>query len=163
MCRRNAFLELGGFYEPFFFATTEVDLATRMLAAGWDVRYLPTAGFDHMKEPGGRSSFERVLRHRIRNQLWYFWLRFPTAIAVRRMLAYGLFDLFNALHRGVPKAWPGGIADAWRERDRIRGDRNPIPKELVGRAEGRRGRMHAKLILIRIRERLPLRRFGRRR
>ena len=141
MCRRSAFLQVGGFYEPFFFATTEVDLATRMLAAGWDVRYLPAAAFDHMKEPGGRASFERVLRRRIRNQIWYFCLRFPLAVAGRRVVAYALFDLINAVFRGVPKAWPGGIADAWRQRELVKGDRDPIPRDLVARVEGRRGRM----------------------
>ena len=37
----------GGFLEPFFSGGAELDLATRMIARGWDVRYLPTAVFDH--------------------------------------------------------------------------------------------------------------------
>ena len=163
MVRREAFLDVGGFYEPFFFATTEVDLTTRMLAGGWDVRYLPTASFDHMKVPGGRDSLGGTLRRRIRNQLWYFWLRFPADIAVRRMVGYGAFDLFNAAYRGVPGAWFGAVADAWRQRETVRGDRQPIPRSLVARAELTRGSMHRQLLLSRLRERLGGREAARRR
>jgi GT2 family glycosyltransferase len=163
MVRRSAFLEVGGFYEPFFFASNEVELATRFLAAGWDVRYLPTAEFDHMKVPGGRDSLEGTLRRRIRNQIWYFWLRFPADIAIRRIIAYGLFDLFNCLYRGVPKGWFGGVADAWRDRAAIRGDRHPVPRKVVKRTELKRGAMHRQLLAERARERLGGRESARRR
>lgn len=155
LVRGDAFAEVGGFYEPFFFTAEGVELATRLLAAGWEVRYLPAAAFDHLKAPGGRAPLHEVLRRRIRNQLWYFWLRFPLDVAVRRMLAYGLFDLVNAVYRGVPSAWPGGVADAWRQRRLIRGHRAPVPRSALARVEGRRGRMHARLVLHRLGERAP--------
>lgn len=152
MVRRRAYVEVGGFYEPFFFASTEVDLATRFLAAGWDVRYQPRAAFDHMKVPAGRASIDDVLRLRIRNHLWYLWLRFPLSVAVPRMVAYGAFDLLNAVYRGAARSWAGGVVDAWRLRDRVRADRAPIPRSLVARAEGRRLRMHLEVVTVRLRE-----------
>ena len=152
MVRRAAYLAVGGFYEPFFFASTEVDLATRLLAAGWDVRYQPRAAFDHMKVAAGRASVHDVLRLRIRNHFWYLWLRFPLAVAVPRIVAYALFDLLNAAYRGAPRSWLGGVVDAWRQRSLVAGDRAPVPRSLVARVEGRRLRMHAQVITRRLRE-----------
>lgn len=153
MVRRQAFLDVGGFFEPFFFGTTEVDLTTRLLGAGWDVRYLPTAPFDHMKVPAGRASFLDVLQLRIRNQLWYFWLHFPPWLAVRRMATYAVFDLLNAVHRKVIPSWRRGIAEAWRDRHKVRAYRAPLPRDVLRRAEGRRFRMHVELVLTRAYER----------
>jgi GT2 family glycosyltransferase len=48
MMRRSALLEVGGWFEPYYLALSELDVSTRMIAAGWDVRYLPTAPFDLM-------------------------------------------------------------------------------------------------------------------
>ena len=159
MIRRDAYLETGGFFEPYFLTVSELDLSTRLIAAGWDVRYLPTAAFHHLKhEPAvaegesgvhANAALENVrwtLRLRIRNQLWYFWLRFPQALAARRIAAYLAFDLVECVYRGAPAAWTGGILDAWRERDRVRAARHPLPREVLRRAELNRGRMHLRLL-----------------
>ena len=158
LVRRDAFLEAGGFYEPYFFGNAELDLATRLVPRGWSVRYLPEALFDHLKVPSGRMAFEDTLAIRIRNQLWYFWLRFPTSVALRRWVQYGAFDLFNALHRGVPRAFPRGVAMAWRQRDRVRSDRRPIPRSLVRAVERDRWRLHVELVRRRLADRLARRR-----
>src|SRR5579884_377398 len=44
--RREAFLDVGGFFEPFFFGSVEVELTTRLVAAGWTATYQPKAEFD---------------------------------------------------------------------------------------------------------------------
>ena len=49
MIRRQAYLEAGGFFAPYFLASSEVDLGARLQANGWEVRYFPQAAFDHMK------------------------------------------------------------------------------------------------------------------
>jgi len=151
LVRREAFLEVGGFYEPFFFGSTEVELSTRLLAAGWDVRYQPAAQFDHMKVPAGRASLHDVLRLRIRNQVWYFWLRFPTRQAVLRIAGYGFFDLLNAIYRREPGSWLGGMGDAWRQRHLVVADRAPVPIALLARIEGGRSRLHVQVVLRRLR------------
>ena len=68
MVRRTAFLEAGGFYAPYFFMTSEVDLSTRMLKLGWDVRYAPAAAFEHLKDPGGIERNRRHTRLDLRRQ-----------------------------------------------------------------------------------------------
>jgi GT2 family glycosyltransferase len=153
MVRRDAFLDAGGFFGPYFFTVSEVDLATRLIGRGWDVRYLPAAAFEHRKALGGRAS-GRTLRLRVRNQVWYFCLRFPAAVAARRIPAYLVFDLIECVYRGVPSAWAGGIADAWRQRDRVRGHRDPLPRRAVRRAELNRGRMHIRLLAHMVRRRV---------
>jgi hypothetical protein len=145
LVRRDAFLEVGGFFAPYFFTVSEVDVATRLIGRGWDVRYFPAAKFEHRKAPGGRAS-ERTMRLRVRNQLWYFWLRFPAAMAARRIPAYLVFDLIECTYRGVPRAWTSAIAEAWRERGRVREFRDPLPRAAVRRAELSRGRLHLRLL-----------------
>lgn len=147
MMRKRALAEAGGWFEPYYLAHSELDLSTRMIAAGWDVRYLPTAEFDHMKASGGMRGIADTLRYRIRNQIWYFWLRFPVAVAALRIPFYLAFDLIESSYRGVVRAaWLRAIADAWRERERIRGMRNPLSRPIRRRAEMNRGRMHIKLL-----------------
>jgi GT2 family glycosyltransferase len=153
MVRRDAFLDAGGFFAPYFFTVSEVDVATRLIGGGWDVRYLPNAVFEHRKAPGGRAG-ARTMRLRVRNQLWYFWLRFPASVAVRRIPAYLLFDLIECTYRRVPGAWAGGIAEAWRERARVSAFRDPLPRQAVRRAEMHRGRMHLRLLAHMVRRKL---------
>ena len=138
MLRRSAYLEVGGFFEPYFYLSSEIDLATRLLEAGWDVRYVPHAQFDHMKAQSGRSS-DRALYFRIRNHLWYLWLRFPASVALLRSAGYLLFDLIDATH----------------QRELVRGARRPVPREIRRRAELNRGRTHVRLLAGQLRRRLP--------
>lgn len=153
MVRRDAFLEVGGFFAPYFFTVSEVDVTTRLIGRGWDVRYFPHAEFEHRKALGGRAS-ERTMRLRVRNQIWYFWLRFPASVAARRIPAYLAFDLIECLYRGVPRAWSSAIAEAWRERERVREFRDPLPRGAVRRAELKRGRLHLRLLAHMVRRRL---------
>ncbi len=147
MMRKRALLEAGGWFKPYYLALSELDLSTRMIASGWDVRYLPTAAFDHMKASGGMRGIAGTLYYRIRNQIWYFWLRYPVAVAAVRIPFYLTFDLIESIYRGAFRAaWLRAIADAWRDRGRIRGMRQPLPRAVRRRAEMNRGRMHVKLL-----------------
>jgi GT2 family glycosyltransferase len=146
MIRRTAYLEVGGFFEPYFLASSEVDLGARLQANGWQVRYFPQAAFDHMKAESERQSSELNLYYRIRNHLWYIWLRFPTSVAVRRTIGYLAFDLVEATYRRELGAWGRAVRDAWRQRDLVLHDRRPLPRAVLRRAELNRGRMHVRLL-----------------
>jgi len=154
LIRRDPFLEVGGFFEPYFFTVSEVDLTTRLLAAGWDVRYFPAAAFDHMKPEGHGEGSKLSLRYRVRNNAWYFWLRFPAAQAAWRIPAYGLFDLIECSYRRMPGAWFRGMWEAWRERGSVRAHRDPVPRALISRVEINRGRLHLRLLVEGLRKRL---------
>lgn len=146
MIRHSAYLETGGFFEPFFLASSEVDLAARMGGHGWEVRYFPAAAFDHMKAEPERQTADTNLYYRIRNHLWYIWLRFPTSVAARRTAGYLTFDLIEALYRGAGSAWWRAVRDAWRMRDLVQGQRRPLPRSTLRKVELNRGRMHVRLL-----------------
>jgi GT2 family glycosyltransferase len=160
MVRRSALLDVGGFFEPYFFHAAEIDLTTRLLAGGWDVRYVPTARFEHLKDPGGRLALPGLLHLRVRNQLWYFWIHFPARLALSRSFAYLLFDLIECTYRGAPGAWASGIREAWVGRDVVRVHRRPLPREILRRAELDRGRLHVRLLIQQAR--LKMRKTARR-
>jgi GT2 family glycosyltransferase len=152
--RRDAYLETGGYLDEFFSGGAELDLATRLLARGWDVRYLPTAVFDHQKTTLAGERLSERLRLRVRNQVWYFWLRFPAWLAAVRIPAYLTFDLVECAYRGEIPAWRDGVADAWRERAAVRRFRHPLPRRTLRRAELNRGRMHLRLLTGKLTEKL---------
>jgi GT2 family glycosyltransferase len=152
--RRAAFVEAGGFFTPFFFACEGLELTSRLLALGWDVRYFPGARFEHLKARADRVSPEAMLYHRIRNHAWYLWLRFPPSVAARRLPAYLAFDLVEAVYRGAPRAWLRAVRDAWRLRERVSGARQPLPRDVIRRAELNRGRMHLRLLGEQLRRRV---------
>jgi GT2 family glycosyltransferase len=154
--RRDAFLDVGGYFEPYFQAGAGLDLATRLLAHGWDVRYVPAAKFVHLKAGSGRDK-NAMLRARVRNQLWYFYRHFPASVAARRIPAYLAFDLLESVKSGATGAWSRGIYDAWHERAAVRGTREPLPRETIRRAELNRGRRHVHLLADRITAQLRLR------
>jgi GT2 family glycosyltransferase len=146
MIRRVAHLQVGGFFEPYFRELGELDLATRLLGAGWDVRYLPTASFNHLRSAEWRMDKREHLRLRVRNNIWYFWRHFPARLAVRRIGAYAAFDFIECAYRGLPGAWVGGVVDAWRQRGLIQGTRQPLGRGALQRIELSRGRAHAALL-----------------
>jgi GT2 family glycosyltransferase len=145
MIRREAFLEVGGFFEGYFHTAAEIDLATRMLAQGWDVRYFPTARFVHLRSETGRDKGD-MLRLRIRNQVWYFYRHFPASVAARRIPAYLLFDLVESAKSRALSSWVNGVRDSWREREHVKGTRQPVDRSVVRRAELNRGRRHLRLL-----------------
>jgi GT2 family glycosyltransferase len=151
--RRQAYLEAGGCFPPYFM-DHGLHQTIRLLACGWDVRYVAAAVFEHRKARAGRMSGARVLRLRVRNQLWYFWLHFPAAVALRRIPLYLAFDLIECLRRGAADAWLGGVVDAWKDRGAIRGQRRPVSRATVRRAELNRGRMHLRYLSVHARRRL---------
>lgn len=157
MARRSAYLDAGGFFEPYFLGSEGLDLAARLTALDWDVRYFPNAVFDHLKDPE-RQATDESLYYRIRNHLWFIWLRFPTSVAIRRTAGYLAFDLIESTYRRAPGAWWRGVRDAWTMRDLVRGDRHPLPRAALRRAELNRGRMHVKLLAGQLARRLPFRR-----
>jgi GT2 family glycosyltransferase len=145
MIRREAFLEVGGYFEPYFQGGAGLDLATTLLGHGWDVRYIPAARFVHLKAETGRDK-GAMLRARIRNQLWYFYRHFPASVAARRIPAYLAFDLMESVKSGATSSWGRGLYDAWHGRAAVRGTREPLARDVIRRAELNRGRRHLHLL-----------------
>ena len=142
--RREAFVQAGGWFEPYFWQGGEIDLAIRLIANGWDVRYLPLAEFEHEKEP--RDDFAAFLYHQQRNRIWFYWRHFPAALAIRRVAAYLLLDFVESVHRRLPGVTWRAVRDSWRLRRLVAGTRRPLPRDVISRAELSAGRMHLRLL-----------------
>ncbi len=154
MVRRAAYLEVGGYFEPYFFAQSEVDLAMRLIGAGWDVRYVPSAVVHHRKAQVGRAPGAFVLQLRVRNQLWFWMRHFPWWSAVLHGVGYGLFDLVEAVYRGQVGAWVGGVREALRDR-RVALDTRVVQPAAVRRRAGKgRAALHVRLLLGQLRRRV---------
>lgn len=156
LVRRDAFLTVGGFFPPYFFTLSELDVTMRLAAAGWETRYFPDAVFDHLRPLAHKVPSERTLRLRTRNHQWHFWLRYPARMAVPRMVFYGLFDLLETVYRRQPGAWWRGVTGAWRERGTVAAERRPLPAEIIRRVERGRTRLHLAFLWGQLRRRLAL-------
>jgi GT2 family glycosyltransferase len=106
--RRSAFLGVGGFDERYGFGGEESDLAVRMAAAGWELRYVRDVVAHHHPAPSGTRSGRDA--RALRNDLWTAWSARrgagPLRASVRLLRASGLrrstlAGVAGAL-RGVP-------------------------------------------------------------
>jgi GT2 family glycosyltransferase len=154
MVRRTPFLEVGGFFPPYFFTLSEIDVTMRLAAAGWETRYFPDAKIDHLRPLAHKKASARTLKLRTRNNQWHLWLHYPPSMAVPRMLFHGVFDLIEATYRGHPKAWVEGMSEAWRLRKTVAPYRHPIPADILRRVEDKRTRQHVELVVGSLRKQL---------
>ena len=100
--------------------------------------------FAHLKQPGSDGGgYGRMLHLRVRNELWHFWLRYPPAMAIPRMVGYLAFDLVECAYRRGPRRWIEGVRDAWRLRATVAADRNPLPRAVLRDVERNRAQ-HAR-------------------
>jgi GT2 family glycosyltransferase len=79
--RRVAFLSAGGFARELGIGGPEQHLAVELLAAGWELRYVPEVRARHT--PDHAEPAPRVRRLGLRNALWFAWSRRPPRPALR--------------------------------------------------------------------------------
>lgn len=60
LIRRQAFEQVGGFDEGYFMYVEDVDLCTRLRAAGWSVLFSPEAEVEHEAGVSSRARFRRL-------------------------------------------------------------------------------------------------------
>jgi GT2 family glycosyltransferase len=77
--RAQAFREAGGYEPRFFLGAEEVLLSQDLMAAGWDMAYVPAVQTHHHPSPAR----DRRARHlaTTRNRFWLAWLRLPWRLA----------------------------------------------------------------------------------
>jgi len=97
--RRMALDRAGLFDGTFFLYQNELDLAARIMDAGYAVRFFPEIRFLHAVSPSNRSSF-RSDYYDTRNLLWIIWKYFPRGQALRLSLRVALERIAYRLLRG---------------------------------------------------------------
>jgi N-acetylglucosaminyl-diphospho-decaprenol L-rhamnosyltransferase len=122
VCRRDAYLQSGGFHPRYGVGGEEALIALDLARHGYACVYLDDVVAHH--HPARRASDRRGQRRRqrtaARNDLWTAWLRLPAPDALRRTVRLvrrpaGAFGLVDAV-RGVP----------W-----IAGERRPVSNALA--------------------------------
>ena len=82
--RRQAFLDAGGFDHRLFIGGEEQLLACDLATAGWRIVHVPDIVVHHWPSRARDPHLRR--RQGIRNALWFWWLRRPLSVALRRSL-----------------------------------------------------------------------------
>jgi GT2 family glycosyltransferase len=119
--RREVFLEVGGFDPQLLIGGPEEHLAADLLAAGWQLRYVPDVRARHVPDHGEPSPLARRLG--LRNTLWFAWTRRPWWTAVRWTLHVVGSSPLNA-------ATALGVLDFLRWLPGLTRARRPLPPEV---------------------------------
>jgi len=134
MVRREAFLQVGGLDEGYFFFLEETDWCLRMRRAGWKVLHVPGARAVHLQ---GKSAALDLAGARVefyRSRYRFFSIhRGAVSLALLRwgLLARGLV---NCVSSGVLGGIPGAGWESWRRRHDV--DRAILLWHLKGCPEG---------------------------
>jgi GT2 family glycosyltransferase len=136
--RKNMIEKIGYFDADYFFWGCELDLATRAIAAGYDVKFFPDITVYHKyhahKEKNKLGIF---LYYAPRNVIFYYWKHYPFHIAFGRSIIRIPFDFFWTIFRSkftispfkALKAIIVGFNKNLKKR-------NVIPKQYVRKALG---------------------------
>ncbi len=118
--RVSAYREVGGYDPEFFLGGEEETLAFKLLKAGWQLRYLPTAVMYHRPSV---ANAPRLRPFGLRNTLWNAWLHRRFRSAVR----HTWFTLADAPKN---RDWLRGVLMAARGVGWVARRREPMPADI---------------------------------
>jgi GT2 family glycosyltransferase len=131
-CRRDAFLDAGGYWPPFFIGHEGWDLALRLLDAGHDLVYSPTVRVRHMVDPTVRPS-SRIYYTFTRNAIWVALRTQRLGDAARSIGRDLALMAFAATRAGEVGAWCRGVVDGVRGARRALRTRQAMSKTTAQR------------------------------
>jgi GT2 family glycosyltransferase len=134
-------LHKAGYYPTYFFRSwLESHLCTRILDAGWEVRYFPRIPVWHDRASG--SVTRTMTYYGVRNYYWYLWSLCPGPGQVTLDTLHYLGILSNRILTGRVAAslalW--ATRDAFLGSDHARRERQPVSAEVWRYLQGIRGR-----------------------
>jgi len=130
--RRSVLKDVGFYPDEFFLYENERDLCTRIINAGYSVKYFTDIIGYHMVSEEGRSS-ERLIYYSTRNLIWYYWKFIPIRTAVLRTIIIMLSQTISAIRSGDIRVHLRPVVDALFEVPRIIKKRTPVRKELLSK------------------------------
>ena len=126
--RRAAFEEVGGWPGHFWYGHEGIDLAFRLLDAGWRLRYRPDVVFNH---PATQASRHAVFyRMNARNRVWVARRNLPHPVAELYLTTWSLISVARIRDRDKLGTWFRGFREGLRE---DAGPRRPITWSTVAR------------------------------
>ncbi|MFV0430440.1 MAG: glycosyltransferase family 2 protein [Arachnia sp.] len=120
--RREAFEEVGGWPGEFFFGHEGIDLAMRLLDAGWRIRYEPAITVHHPAHPPSRHAV--FYRTNARNRAWVARRNLPIGFAASYLLVWIAATVLRVRHPGSLRVWFSGLLEGLR--GPVPGGRHPL-------------------------------------
>jgi GT2 family glycosyltransferase len=131
--KKKVLEEVGYYPEEFFIYMNEVDLCTRILGAGYDIRYYPDVVSYHKFTQAARSRSRTKLLS-FRNIIWYYWKNFPFHIALGRSLVRIPFEIIQlTINRTNLLSIVNTLFQIIKGFPAILKHRKPIPKQYIQR------------------------------
>jgi len=154
-CRRQAFVDSGGYWPPFFIGHEGWDLALRLLGAGHELVYTPDVRVRHMVDPTVRPS-SRIYYTFTRNAVWVALRNHRGARALRSIVQDLALMGFAAARAGELGAYRRALVDAVRGARAALATRAPLSPDAYARLDAVRALKPGLLARIRrhTRERL---------
>jgi len=122
--RREAFIAAGGYPESFFISHEGLELAYRLMNAGFEVVYDGQVVVKHSHDPRNRSTWRRYYFD-TRNMIWVAVRNMPWSYATRYLLVGLASTAVYSLRDGFPLYWLHAVWDGLRaapaqHRERVR-------------------------------------------
>ena len=131
-CRRQAFVDSGGYWPPLFIGHEGWDLAFRLIGAGHDLVYTPDVRVRHMVDPTVRPS-GRIYYTYTRNAVWVALRHHRAGRALHSIVQDLALMGFAAVRAGELAAYRRALADAVRGASTALATRAPLSSDAYAR------------------------------
>lgn len=136
--RRDVLTKVGYYSEDYFLYMNEIDLSTRIIGAGYEIRFFPDVIAYHRASAVSRAK-SKVRLLSFRNVIWYYWKYFPFRIAIGRSFVRIPFEVaLLLLHGANPWHIIGTTKQIVSGLPQVLRNRTPIPKPYIKKALGNR-------------------------
>lgn len=108
--RRHAFIAAGGYPESFFISHEGLELAYRLMNAGFEVHYDGRVSVRHSHDPGSRSTWRRYYFD-TRNMIWVAVRNMPWPYATRYLFVGLVSTAYYSLRDGFLPHWLRAVRD----------------------------------------------------
>lgn len=126
MIRRAAFDQVGGWPGQFFFAHEGIDLAWRLVDAGWRIRYVPDVVVNHPSTDAARHAV--YYRTNARNRVWVARRNLPWPLVPVYLANWTAITVLRVHDKQSLKVWFKGFGEGVRE---PAGERRPMSWKTV--------------------------------
>ncbi|HMR49658.1 MAG TPA: glycosyltransferase [Arachnia sp.] len=127
MFRHSAFDQVGGWPGEFFFGHEGVDIAMRLLDAGWEIEYAPDIEACHPATAAARHDSHYF--HTARNRVWVARRNLPLPLLVAYLGVWMAATVVRSPRRDALRSWFKGFRAGWATRPS--GGRHPISWKTV--------------------------------
>lgn len=128
LMRRDAFDAAGGWPGHFWYGHEGIDLAYRLLDAGWRIRYCPDIVIEHPSTQAQRHAV--FYRMNARNRVWVARRNLPHPLAEIYLVNWALVTALRTRDLEKLRVWLAGFREGWRT---DAGPRRPISWPTVAR------------------------------